>query len=88
MYEDLAKNIVYPEKEKSFQIEGTLFVSFVVEKDGSVTEVQIIREVEEGKGFNTTAINAVKNLKKFTPAKMNGNPVRLRMTIPIKFSLK
>ena len=88
MYEDLAKNIVYPEKEKSFQIEGTLFVSFVVEKDGSVTEVQIIREVEEGKGFNSTAINAVKNLKKFSPAKMNGNPVRLRMTIPIKFSLK
>ena len=88
MYEDLAKNIVYPEREKTFQIEGTLYISFVVEKDGSVSEVQVIREVEEGKGFNNTAINAVKNLKNFTPAKMNGNPVRLRMTIPIRFSLR
>ena len=88
MYEDLAKNIVYPEKEKTFQIEGTLYISFVVEKDGSVSEVQVIREVEEGKGFNNIAINAVKNLKNFTPAKMNGNPVRLRMTIPIRFSLR
>jgi protein TonB len=88
MYEDLAKNIVYPEKEKSFQIEGTLFVSFVVEKDGSTTEVQIIREIEGGEGFNKVATEAVKSLRKFEPAKMNGNAVRLRMTIPIRFSLR
>jgi protein TonB len=64
-------------------------VNFVVEADGSVSNVTVLRGVEEGPGFNKAAITAVSKLKKkFVPAKMNGNSVRLRMTIPMRFSLK
>jgi protein TonB len=75
--------------EKNNQIEGTVYVNFVVEADGSVSNVTVLRGVEEGPGFNKAAITAVNKLKKkFVPAKMNGNSVRLRMTIPMRFSLK
>jgi TonB family protein len=88
MYSDLYKEIVYPEYEKQQQIQGTVYVSFIVEKDGSVTNVQIMREVTGGKGLNDAAIDAVNKLKRFTPGRMNGRPVRLKMNIPIKFTLK
>ncbi len=89
MYAELLSNVVYPEMEKTNQIEGTVYVNFVVEADGSVSNVTVLRGVEEGPGFNKAAIIAVTKLKKkFVPAKMNGNQVRLRMTIPVRFSLK
>jgi len=75
--------------EKNNQIEGKVYVNFVVEADGSVSNITVLRGVEEGPGFNKAAITAVSKLKKkFVPAKMNGNAVRLRMTIPMRFSLK
>ena len=89
MYAELMSYIVYPEMEMNNQIEGTVYVNFVVEEDGSVSYITILRGVEEGPGFNKAAIAAVNKLKKkFVPAQMNGNPVRLRMTIPLRFSLK
>ena len=88
LYEDLAKFIVYPEHERNFQIEGTVYVSFVIEKDGTVSNIGIVRGVEGDSGFNKVSIDAVRSLKNFIPAKMNGNSVRLKMTIPIKFSLR
>jgi protein TonB len=89
MYKEIQSYIVYPEFEKQNGIEGTVYVNFVVEVDGSLSSVQITRGVDEGPNFSKTAQKAVSNLKlKFAPAKMNGNPVRLRMTIPIKFTLR
>jgi protein TonB len=89
MYDELRSYIVYPEMEKQNQIEGTVYVNFVVEADGSISNIAVSRGVDEGPGFNKAAMGAVSKLKqKFTPAKMNGNPVRLRMTIPVKFSLR
>jgi protein TonB len=88
MLQDIYNSIVYPELEKEQQIQGTVIVSFVVEKDGSVSNVEVAREVPGGKGLSREAVKAVKSLKKFAPAKMNGNPVRLRMNLPIRFTLK
>ena len=59
----------------------------VVDKDGNVTNPEIVRGCDEGDNFEKVAINAVNKLGKFSPAKMNGNPVSLKMTIPVKFSL-
>jgi protein TonB len=88
MYAELRNYIVYPEMEKTNQIEGTVYVSFIVEADGAVSNVEVLRGVEEGPGFDKIAVGAVQKLKKkFTPAKMNGNSVRYRMRIPIKFTL-
>jgi TonB family protein len=88
MYNELRSYIVYPEMEKQNQIEGTVYVSFIVEATGYVTNIQILRGVDEGPGFNKAAIAAVSKLKyPFYPAKTNNVPVRLKMTIPVKFSL-
>jgi TonB family protein len=89
MYAELVRNLVYPELEKVNGIQGTVYVNFVVQADGSVSDIKILREVKDAPGFNRAAILAIASLsKRFYPATMNGNPVKLRMTVPIRFSLK
>lgn len=88
LYGDLAKNIFYPLKEKELSLECLVYVSFVVDNNGNVVNPEIVRGCEESDNFGKVAINAVNKLGKFSPAKMNGNSVSLRMTIPVKFSLR
>ncbi len=89
MYAELLENLVYPELEKENRIQGTVYVSFVVQADGAVSDIKIIRGVKDAPGFDRAAILAIASLsKRFYPATMNGNPVKLRMTVPIQFSLK
>jgi len=88
LYEFLYNNITYPEQEKSQNIEGTVFVNFVIEKDGTPTNFIITRGVEGGIGLDREALNACKKLGKFTPGSQNGVPQRVYLTIPIKFTLE
>lgn len=88
MYNEMKGYIYYPELEKQNEIEGTVFVSFIVEPDGTISEIEILRGVPNGPGFDKVAIRAISKLsKRFNPAKMNGNPVRYRMRVPVKFTL-
>jgi protein TonB len=88
MQRDIRDNVQYPEMEKENNIQGKVFVQLVVEKDGSVNDVKVLKGVPGGPNLNTAAEKAIKKLKKFTPAKMNGRPVRLKMVIPVNFTLK
>jgi protein TonB len=88
MQKDIMENAPYPEMEKENNIQGKVYVQFVVEKDGAVTNVRVQRGVQGGPNLSRVAENAVKKLKKFAPAKQNGRPVRLVMTIPVNFTLK
>jgi periplasmic protein TonB len=86
---DLNNQIKYPEQEKENGISGTVFVEFIVEKDGSISNVEVVRGVNGGPGLSKEALRALKNVKKkFSPAKQNGIPVRCQMTWPIKFVLQ
>ncbi len=88
---DIQKNLVYSEADKTAGRTGVAYVQFVVEKDGRVLghEVHLIRSVAGGsKQMDKAAVDAVKKLKAFQPAKQNGVPVRLRMTVPVKFEIK
>lgn len=87
LFEDMYNNIEYPKKEKEANIQGKVFVSFVVEKDGSISNIEIMRAVPNGEGLSEAVIHAVKQLKPFSPATTEGEPVRLRMTLPIVFTL-
>jgi TonB family protein len=78
----------YPEYEKSMNIEGTVFVNFVVEKDGTPTNFKITRGVVDGAGLDSAAINACRALGKFNPGTQAGVPQRVYLTIPVKFSLE
>jgi protein TonB len=85
---DINYNSPYPEMEKENNIQGTVFVQFVVEKDGYVSNVRTIQGVKGGPNLSTVAESAVKRLKRFSPATQNGRPVRLVMSIPVHFHLK
>lgn len=85
MYAYIQKNLVYPEKAKAEGIEGRVFVSFIIEKDGSISNVKILRGI--GGGCDEAAVEMVKNMPKWKPAKQRGKPVRCQFNLPIKFEL-
>jgi TonB family protein len=88
MQKDIMDNAPYPEMEKLNNIQGKVYVQFVVEKDGSVSDVRAQRGVQGGPNLSIVAVEAVKKIKRFIPAKQNGRPVRLVMTIPVNFTQK
>jgi periplasmic protein TonB len=86
---EIQEAIIYPEMEKENNIEGKVFLRMIVEKDGSISNVEIARGVSGGPGLSKEAVRVVKTLKKkFSPAKHNGRPVRFYMTVPVKFNLQ
>lgn len=86
LYAFLSQNIKYPQQAKELGIQGKVFVSFVVEKDGSVGQVQILRGI--GGGCDEEAERVIKKLPPFTPGKQRGRPVRVQYRLPIAFTLK
>jgi TonB family protein len=84
----IARLVTYPDIEKENSIQGTVYVQFVVNKEGKVEDVKVIRGVKEGAGLEREAIRAVRSLKPFSPGYQNGKAVSVKMTVPIKFSLK
>ena len=88
LQKDIQENITYPEMEKENNIQGTVVIGFVIEKDGSVSNVKILRGVQGGPNLSKEAEKAVKKLRKFTPAKQNGRAVRLNYNVPVRFTLK
>lgn len=83
---EVAKNIRYPSVCQENGIEGKVTVQFVVTKTGAVGEVRVIRGKDPD--LDKEAKRVVKTLKKFTPGKMNGNPVDVWYTLPITFRLQ
>jgi protein TonB len=82
-------NIKYPIMAIEGQIEGTVVVSFVINKDGSVGDIKILREPGGGCGKETTRIVKMMNKmsEKWTPGKQRGKAVRVRYNLPVKFKL-
>jgi periplasmic protein TonB len=83
----LQKNIKYPAMEKDAGKQGTVYISFVVEKDGSITNVAAAKEVPGAPGLTREAIRVVSQMPKWSPGMMNGRPVRITITQPVKFVL-
>lgn len=86
LFEYLGKNIKYPPMARESGISGTVYVTFVVEGNGQITDVKKLRGI--GGGCDEEAIRVVKNMPPWTPGKMNGRPVRVQFNLPIKFTLK
>ncbi|HLT72835.1 MAG TPA: TonB family protein [Cyclobacteriaceae bacterium] len=75
----------YPAQARRMGIEGRVFVEFVVEKDGSLTDVKAIKGI--GAGCDELAVKVVQNAPKWKPGKQRGKPVRQKMVLPIVFKL-
>ena len=82
----LYENIKYPQMAKESGIQGRVFVTFVVERDGKVTDVRVLRGI--GGGCDEEAIRVVQNMPKWSPGKQRGKPVRVQFNLPIKFTLQ
>ncbi len=81
----ISKNTKYPAIARENNIEGRVFISFVVEKDGSVSSVEVIRGI--GGGCDEEAKRVIKSLPNFTPGKQNGRAARVQYNVPVNFKL-
>ena len=82
----LAKNIKYPQMARESGIQGRVFISFVVEPDGSVSNVNVMRSL--GGGCDEEAVRVVKSMPKWKPGKQRGKPVRVSYILPVNFKLQ
>jgi protein TonB len=81
----IQRNVKYPAIAKEYNITGKVYVSFIVDKKGFVTNVKIVRGVD--KNLDAEAMRVVKSLPKYKPGKQRGKSVRVMFTIPINFTL-
>jgi protein TonB len=84
-YKYVATNLRYPAQARRMGIAGKVFVQFVVEKDGRLTDVQILKGI--GAGCDEEALRVIKKSKAWKPGRQRGRPVKVRMIIPINFRL-
>ena len=83
MMKYIQENIKYPQSAKDNKIEGRVFVSFVVEKDGSITNAAVMRGID--KECDAEALRVVASMPKWTPGQQDGKNVRTQFTIPIYY---
>ena len=81
----LNQNIRYPAEAQENCVQGRVVVSFVVEKDGHISDVTVLRSVEPS--LDKEAVRVVRNMPRWTPGKQGGEPVRVRYNVPVSFQL-
>ncbi len=86
LYKFIQQNLKYPQLAKENNITGRVFVTFVVEKDGSVSNVKAARDI--GGGCGAEAVRVIKSMPKWTPGKQRGKAVRAAYTLPVNFVLQ
>jgi protein TonB len=86
LFEYLSDNLKYPEMAKEASISGRVYVTFVVEKDGSITGVRVLRGI--GGGCDEEAVRVVMNMPRWKPGYQRTIPVRVQFNLPIKFTLE
>ena len=86
LYKYLSQNIKYPQLARENGITGKVYVTFVVEKDGSIANPKILRDI--GGGCGAEAIRVVKAMPKWNPGKQRGKAVRVQFNLPVNFNLK
>lgn len=85
-YSYVGKTLKYPAQARRMGIEGKVFVQFVIERDGSLTDVTFIKGI--GAGCDEEAVRVVKSSPPWTPGKQRGKPVRQRYVVPITYKLQ
>ncbi len=86
MMEYLRDNIKYPQAAKETGITGRVLVSFVVERDGSITNAKVDRDI--GGGCGAEALKVIKSMPKWEPGKQRGKSVRVEVRMPVAFNLR
>ena len=86
LFEWLSKNIKYPVVAEENGVQGRVIVTFVVERNGSITDVQVAKSVDPS--LDKEAVRVVKAMPHWIPGKQNGSAVRVKFTVPVTFRLQ
>ena len=86
LFEYLSKNIKYPADAEKKKVEGKVFVTFVVDTDGKITDVSLMRKVFPS--LDAEAVRVISAMPNWIPGKQKGQVVRVKYTVPIMFRLK
>jgi len=84
-YEFVSREIKYPNHARRMGVEGKVFLQFVVDKDGTLTDIQVVKGI--GAGCDEEAMRVIEKCPKWKAGKQRGKPVKVRMIIPIHFVL-
>jgi len=85
MMQYVSKQLKYPEEAVENNVQGAVIVTFVVERDGHINEVKVLRGI--GGGCDEEAMRVVKGMPNWSPGKQNGKLVRVRYNLPIRYAL-
>ncbi|MBA4055045.1 MAG: hypothetical protein C0490_10060 [Marivirga sp.] len=85
MVKFLQKNMKYPAVARRMSIEGSVFVSFVIDKEGVLSDIQVIKGISAE--CDKEALRVIKLMPPWKPGKQNGKAVRCRFVLPVKFKL-
>ncbi|NME69352.1 energy transducer TonB [Flammeovirga aprica] len=85
-YKWLGKKIKYPSQAKRMGVSGKVFVEFIIERDGSLSNLKVVRGI--GAGCDEEAVRVLKACPKWSPGEQRGRPVRQKMVLPISFRLQ
>jgi TonB family protein len=83
----IAEHIEYPKAMIDKNIQGTVYVNFIIENSGAVSNVKILKGIAGGNELDSVAIKVIEGMPKWTPGKLNGKNVRTSFNLPIKFQL-
>jgi TonB family protein len=86
MLEFIAKNIKYPGKARENGIQGRVYITFVINKDGEIKDARVLRGI--GGGCDEAALHVINSMPRWKPGKQNGRPVQVQFNLPINFTIK
>lgn len=87
MFKYLGDHLKYPKFSKKNGIQGTVYVYFVIDKQGRVRSAEIKRGPKDGEELNVEALRVIQEMPAWTPGSINGKPVNVQFTLPITFKL-
>ena len=86
MFQYIQENLKYPKQALKKQIQGRSICQFIVEKDGSISHIQVVRS-SGNKSLDRAAIRVIKTMPKWTPGRLQGKIVRTHYTLPVNFRI-
>ena len=82
----LGVHLKYPDAAKRMHLQGKVFMQFIVERDGSITHIRVVRGVSPS--LNAAAVKVIRDMPKWTPGFLHGKPIRMTFNLPIKFTME
>ncbi len=87
MFKYIGDNVKYPKAAQKAGTAGIVYVYFIVDKNGNVTNAEVKRGVKDGEELNDEALRVIKEMPKWEPGYQNAKPVSVALTLPIRFTL-